>query len=75
MQRTDRAPAEAGLPAAAPERAWPPCRCGAAKCPDLHHSARSTSAPGTPGTADCPHQWVGWSGQMRCRLCGATQQQ
>ncbi|QDY78766.1 hypothetical protein [Streptomyces qinzhouensis] len=29
----------------------------------------------TPDMADCEHDWVGWSGKTRCRLCGATQQQ
>lgn len=24
--------------------------------------------------AECDHEWVGWSGKMRCRKCGATQQ-
>ncbi|MGW1278916.1 hypothetical protein ACWD4V_18490, partial [Streptomyces tsukubensis] len=38
------------------------------QAPTAHHdSAR-------PGMADCQHQWVGWSGKMRCRLCGATQE-
>ncbi|MFE0421006.1 NUDIX hydrolase [Streptomyces sp. NPDC058953] len=36
------------------------------------HTARRAVQP---GMADCKHQWVGWSGKMRCRLCGATQQQ
>ncbi len=22
---------------------------------------------------DCDHEWVGWSGKIRCRKCGATQ--
>lgn len=23
--------------------------------------------------AECDHDWVGWSGKLRCRKCGATQ--
>ncbi|EFG06661.1 Hypothetical protein SCLAV_1586 [Streptomyces clavuligerus] len=28
----------------------------------------------TPRSDDCDHDWVGWSGKIRCRKCGATQQ-
>lgn len=23
--------------------------------------------------SECDHEWVPWSGQQRCRKCGATQ--
>ncbi|MEU3602214.1 NUDIX hydrolase [Streptomyces sp. NPDC006798] len=29
---------------------------------------------GRPVAAGCEHDWVGWSGKVRCRLCGVTRE-
>lgn len=48
--------------------------------PTRHHvngrpaGSGTRTAVGRPVAAGCDHDWVGWSGKVRCRLCGTTRE-
>lgn len=60
-----------------------PVRFGSAPSPQSPARRRADGRRTGSGTrttiarsaaAGCDHDWVGWSGKVRCRLCGTTRE-